>query len=107
MAGLAAVASDLSVKLAIVVDEDIDVYNEEEVLWAVATRVVGDKDITIIPSVAGAHLDPSAYDETRLKSGNMTSNVIIDATEPVEMPFATRIKPSPELWQSMKLEDYI
>ena len=107
MAGLAAIASDLSVKLVIVVDEDIDIYNEEEVLWAVATRVVGDKDISIIPSVAGAHLDPSAYDETRLKSGNMTSNVIIDATKPTEMPFATRITPPPDLWKSMRLEDYI
>jgi UbiD family decarboxylase len=30
--------SAASVKIAVVVDEDINIYNEEEVLWAVATR---------------------------------------------------------------------
>jgi len=106
-AGLAALTGQPNAKLVVVVDEDIDVYNEEEVLWAIATRVVGDKDISIIPEVTGAHLDPCAYDETRLKRGSMVSKVIIDATKPVDLPFATRITPPQDLWSSMKLADYL
>ena len=37
-AGWAAVNSYQSTNIAVVVDDDIDVYNEEEVMWAVATR---------------------------------------------------------------------
>lgn len=106
-AGLAAINSAGSVKIAIVVDEDIDVYNEEEVLWALATRVCPDLDVDIISRIAGGKLDPTAYDETRLKKGVMTSKMIIDATKPVGLPFPVRITPPKELWDSMKLEDYL
>lgn len=107
LAALAALSAEINLKTAVVVDDDIDVYNEHEVLWAVATRVEADLDVSIIPRVTGAHLDPSAYDETRYKRGHMTSKVIVDATKPIDLPFATRITPSLELWASMKLDDYI
>ncbi len=66
-----------------------------------------DKDISIIPEATGAHLDPSAYDETRLKRGPMTTKVIIDVTKPVGLPFATRTTPPEGLWKSMTLADYL
>jgi 2,5-furandicarboxylate decarboxylase 1 len=91
----------------VVVDEDIDVYNEEEVLWAVATRCCPDTDIDIVPRLVGGALVPVAYDETRLKKGYMATKMVIDATMPVELPFATRITPPKELWERIKLEDYI
>ena len=40
-----------NLKLAIVVDEDVDVYNEREVQWAVVTRTHWDKDIEMIRKV--------------------------------------------------------
>ena len=94
-------------KMVVVVDEDIDVYNEHEVLWAIATRTVGDKDISIIPGVSSTTHDPCAYDETRLGKGNMSSYIIIDATKPVGLPFLTRITPNQELWNTMNLRDYL
>ena len=90
-----------------VVDDDINVYNEEEVMWAVATRCCPDMDIDIVSRMAAGILDPTSYDETRLKRGNMNSKMVIDATMPVELPFATRITPPEDLWERMKLEDYI
>lgn len=60
-------------KLAVVVDDDIDVFDEEAVWWAVATRAQGDKDIIIIPRVFTSPLDPSS-------EGGMSSKVGIDAT---------------------------
>ena len=47
------------------------------------------------------------YDETRLKKGAMNTKVIIDATRPVEMPFPVPVTPPEDLWNSMKLEDYV
>jgi len=107
LAGMAAVTARDRSKVAIVVDDDIDVYDEKEVWWAVATRVTGDLDIDNIPGVVGAHLDPTSYDETRLKRGPITTRTIIDATKPVNLPFPTRITPPKDLWKSMNLDDYL
>ena len=107
LAGLAALGGTPDVKLAVVVDEDIDVFDDKEVLWAMATRLEGDKGVTIIPEVAGANLDPSGYDENRLKYGSMNTKMIIDATKPVGLPFSTRITPPEDLWKSMNLDDYL
>jgi len=72
----AALAEDLSLKLVVVVDEDIDVYNEREVLWAVATRFQADKGLFVAPRCMGAILDPSADEGLTAKMG-------IDATMPL------------------------
>jgi 2,5-furandicarboxylate decarboxylase 1 len=106
-AGLVALSSNAELKLVVVVDEDVDVYDEEEVLWAVCTRMDADLDVSIIPGVAGADLDPTSYDETRFKRGAMTTKMIIDATKPVELPFATKISPPKALWDSMRLDSYL
>ena len=72
-----ALAEDLSLKLVVVVDDDIDVFNEEEVWWAVATRMQADQDIVIASRSAGAMLDPSS-DE------GLTAKMMIDATRPLK-----------------------
>jgi len=103
---LAAINSLNAMRLAVVVDDDIDVFNEEEVLWAVATRTRADRDISIIPGVLGDPLCPTSYDETGGNRGQMISKVIIDATKPVSLPFPSRVAPPEDLWASIKLEDY-
>lgn len=107
LAAMAALVADRTIRLVVVVDEDIDVYDEQEVLWAVATRVIAHKDISIDPWVTGSDIDPSAYDETGIQRGHMSTKVIIDATRPVDSTFATRITPPEALWKSMKISDYI
>ena len=109
-AALAALAAVHYFKLAVVVDEDIDIYNDEEVLWAISTRMRGDLDIDIIPGVVGNRLDPAgAYDELRHRKKNalMTTKVIIDATKPVDLPFPIRTTPNKKLWDTMNLKDYL
>ncbi len=105
--GLVAIGAESMLKTAIVVDEDIDIYNERDVMWAFATRFQADKDFTMIPNITGSHLDPTAYDETRLGKGNMVTKCVIDATRPVSSEFAERVKPPKELMNSVKLEDFI
>ena len=66
---------DPYVKFAVAVDEDIDVFNEEEVLWAIATRFQADTDMFVVNRVFCNRLDPSAVD-------GMSAKVGLDATAP-------------------------
>jgi 2,5-furandicarboxylate decarboxylase 1 len=94
-------SSDFRVKHVIVVDEDVDIFNEEEVLWAVATRSQWDKDLVVIPGMMGTRLDPSANDIVTTKGG-------IDATKPVApRSYAMRLKIPDKVMSKIKLEDYL
>ncbi len=106
-AGLAAIAATSEIKIAVVVNEDIDIYNEEEVWWAVATHFEADTGLALIPNAVGSHLNPSAYGEVRTDKGPMNTKMVIDATRPATLPFATRIRPPKDVWDRIRLEDYI
>lgn len=64
----------------VVVDEDIDVFDDLMVEWALATRVNAEQDIIVLPRVGRARPDPSA-------TGALTSVYGIDATIPCELNF--------------------
>jgi len=71
---MAAFAAHTSLKHIVIVDEDIDPFSMEDVEYAIATRVRGDRDLMVITGVRGSSLDPSqAEDGTNVKVG-------IDAT---------------------------
>ncbi|HME46444.1 MAG TPA: UbiD family decarboxylase [Syntrophorhabdales bacterium] len=106
-AGLAALSAEPNLKMIVVVDDDIDIYNEEQVIWAIVTRMEADIGLTMIPHILGAHLDPSAYGEVRTEKGPMQTKLILDATRPVSLPFAERIFPPKDAWNRMRLEDYV
>ncbi len=100
-AALAALPLFDEIKHVIVVDEDIDVYNEREILFAIATRLQADKGVQIIKNARGGTLDPSQTTTT------MGSKMIIDATKPIDRPFANRIKVPKEFMERIKLKDWI
>jgi 2,5-furandicarboxylate decarboxylase 1 len=56
---LLAALSVMDLKHAVVVDDDIDVFNATDVEWAIATRVQGDRDVFVIPGARAKPLDPS------------------------------------------------
>jgi UbiD family decarboxylase len=78
---LAAFAAHPSLKHAVVVDSDINVYDASDVEWAVATRFQASEDLVVIENVRGSTLDSSANQETGL-----TSKMGIDATRPLAKP---------------------
>ncbi len=100
-AALAALGGCDFVKHVIVVDADINIYNEEEVLWAVATRVQADQAVDIIKNVKGNTLDPSQTDDI------MTAKMIIDATRPAQKAYAARVEVPKEAMAKTRLEDFI
>jgi 2,5-furandicarboxylate decarboxylase 1 len=80
---------DHYLKLVIVVDDDVDVFDESDVLWAVATRVQADRDLVTISGSLGALLDPSADER------GVTAKLGIDATRPFGEPFAEKLVMDP------------
>jgi len=69
-----------SLKHCIVVDDDINIYDPNDVEWAVATRFQADKDAVILPKQRGSSLDPSG-DLTEGKKAT-TCKMGLDATIP-------------------------
>ena len=63
-----------SMKLVIVVDEDIDIADPMRVEWALMTRWQPDSDTVILSNQKGSSLDPSRSDN------GMTSKIGMDAT---------------------------
>jgi 2,5-furandicarboxylate decarboxylase 1 len=70
---LALLGLDPYLKMAVIVDEDIDVRDEREVLWAIATRFQADRDLIVMGGLPGSLLDPSS-------SGGITARMAVDAT---------------------------
>jgi 2,5-furandicarboxylate decarboxylase 1 len=85
LAAMAAFTASELIKHVIVVDKDIDVYKEEQVLWAVATRVDAATDISIINRVKGSRLDPVHPGK------DWGSKLIIDACQNDDIDFPNRI----------------
>ncbi|MEM4272497.1 MAG: UbiD family decarboxylase, partial [Candidatus Bilamarchaeaceae archaeon] len=73
----AAFKGHASLKHVVVVDEDINIYDMQEVEWAIATRFQGDRGLVVKKGEKGSSLDPSANPFTR-----ETTKVGIDATKP-------------------------
>lgn len=78
---LAAFAAHPSLKHAVAVDPDIDVFDASNVEWAIATRFQASRDLIIVKNVRGSTLDSSADQETGL-----TTKVGVDATRPLTKP---------------------
>lgn len=79
-------------KIVIIVDEFVDPFNLEQVMWALTTRVRPDKDVFKIPYAPGMPLDPSS------DPAGMHTKLVIDATTPVAPDFArdTELLATPE-----------
>ena len=72
-------------KIAVAVDEDVDIYDAQDVAWAIATRVNPEVDINIIPGGRGHPLDNalSVVDKPGVNVWHrLGSRVLIDATMP-------------------------
>jgi 2,5-furandicarboxylate decarboxylase 1 len=86
MAVMATLGTELYTKYVIVVDDDVDIFDLNDVMWAVATRVRAEQDIFFIPGAKAAILDPTSDPQnfTVTKMG-------IDATRPAGRDFAERL----------------
>ena len=97
---LAVLGADLYMKRVVVVDNDVDIFNERQVNWAIATRCQPDRDIAIISNARGSDLDPST------KEDGYTGKWGVDATaKPSLANFTPRHRVPKEVWQRINLKD--
>lgn len=96
----AAFASDMLLKHVIIVDDDIDVFDEEQVLWAVSNRFQADRGLVVIPNAQGSELDPSAG------PGGINAKMGLDATKPLS-GFAPELRVPDEIMKKITLEDFL
>ena len=91
---LAAFGADLYMKRIVVVDQDVDVFDDRQVNWAIATRCQPDRDITIITNARGSDLDPSTRED------GVSGKWGVDATaKPSLAAYTPRHRVPPEVWK--------
>jgi 4-hydroxy-3-polyprenylbenzoate decarboxylase len=86
-AALLAFSAFPELKHVILVDEDVDIFDTNDVLWAMNTRFQGDRDIVTIPGVRCHPLDPSsdpAYTGS-IRDRGISCKTIYDCTVPFEL----------------------
>ena len=91
LAGTLLLGLDSYVKMVVVVNEDINIFDEREVLWAISTRVDPSSDTNILKNLFCNRLDPSAtelgtigkmvIDATKKRGGQYTKLTIPRETE--------------------------
>lgn len=83
-------------QMVTVVNTDVDIYNTEEVQWAMATRFKPDEDIVLLPKCFGHELNPST-------DGGFAAKVGFDCTVPLPKTSAyERVK-----MLNVNLSDYL
>src|SRR5499426_764411 len=98
---MAVLGADLYMKRVVVVDHDVDVFDDRQVNWAIATRCQPDRDITIITHARGSDLDPST------RAAGYTAKWGVDATaKPSLAAFTARHRVPPEVWRRIDLKDF-
>jgi UbiD family decarboxylase len=90
-AAAAALSGFFDIKHAFVFDEDVDIFDEREVLLALATRFQADRNLILLTGMNGSPLDPSAPER------NVTAKAGFDCTKPLGKPFAERLAVSAEV----------
>jgi 2,5-furandicarboxylate decarboxylase 1 len=99
---MAVFGADLYMKRVVVVDHDVDVFDDRQISWALATRCQPDRDITIVTHARGSDLDPSAQQD------GYTAKWGVDATaKPSLGAYTPRHRVPPEVWERLRLEDFL
>ncbi len=111
-AAFIALAVEPNIKHLVLVDEDIDVFNEKQVLQALSTRFDAREDLIVMKNCLGSHLIPTAFDVTKLKHGGMETKLIFDATKPVGKhlngkEFSHMVRVPQEVKEKINLEEYL
>lgn len=87
-AAILAFSAFKELKTVILVDEDVDIFDMNDVMWTINTRFQANKDIMVLEGLRNHPLDPSelpAYDPAHIRVRGMSSKLILDGTYPYDM----------------------
>lgn len=96
LTALQALAHIPGLQAIVVVDEEIDVFDEEDVLWALNTYVDPARDVDYLRNV-GRHSDRA------MDNGHL----LIDATRPTHIAFSSRLKVPDWAMDAVRLEEWL
>lgn len=87
-AALLAFSAFKELKTVILVDDDVDIFDMNDVIWTMNTRFQADQDLMVLPGMRNHPLDPSErpeYDPKSIRIQGMSSKLVIDGTVPFDM----------------------
>jgi UbiD family decarboxylase len=93
--GMSALMESWQFNWAVVVDEDIDVFDEQEVLWAIYTNVDPSRDVDVLKN---------QYNIFHTAAGHQ--KVLIDATRPLDTAFPSRLAVPAAALSRVRLAEY-
>ena len=96
----AALANSFDIKHVFVVDEEVDIFDAEEVEWALATRFQAERDLVVVHGAEGSKLDPSADDGVSSKMG-------FDCTVPLDSEPFDYLRVRIPGYEEIEPEDYL
>lgn len=100
---MAVFGSDLYIKRVVVVDHDVDVYDDRQINWAMATRCQPDRDLCVISGARGSDLDPSTSGDD-----GYTSKWGVDATaKPLLKDFTPRHHFPEDIWKKIDVKSIL
>lgn len=97
---LAALANSFDIKHVVITDEEVDIFNMEEVEWAIATRFQADRDLVLIHDAQSSKLDPSSRDGVGSKMG-------FDCTVPLNSKPMQYLRVQIPGYSECNLDDYV
>lgn len=95
-AALTALNEAVQIQTVVVVDHDVDVFNEKEVIWAALTAVNPQRDVDLIHNI-----------NTVFTSSFGFNKLIIDATRPMDVAYPSIIKVPDEAMKRVKLDEWV
>jgi 2,5-furandicarboxylate decarboxylase 1 len=96
----AALANSFDIKHVFVVDEEVDIFDPEEVEWALATRFQAERDLIVVHGAEGSKLDPSTDNGVSSKMG-------FDCTVPLDSEPFDYLRVRIPGYDEIELEDYL
>ncbi len=96
LAGMAALLESWTFQAVVVVDDNIDVFNEKEVIWAILTMTDPKRDITMVDNVY-----------TMFTTAMGHNKIIIDATRPLDRAFPECFCVPESAMQRIKINEWI
>jgi len=97
-------------KCAVVVDEDVDIYDDAKILWAIMTRTQADRSFFTVPGSYISRVDPTGYAPWQLPGKGdrlLSTRLGIDATRPLDASFPEVAEPPRSLWTQLDLRRYL
>jgi 3-polyprenyl-4-hydroxybenzoate decarboxylase len=79
-AAISALHALVQVKAAFIVDDDVDVFDNEEMEWAMASRFRADRDVVVAQGLPGFYADPS------VDPNRTVAKIGFDLTRPLNQP---------------------